>query len=73
MNLRNEIAKTIMRGIEKHEHESMQNYDPDAMHRIADEVVAMLMTKLTGHHWKAQFHPTLVGPANFTNDGELYE
>jgi hypothetical protein len=70
MAIRNDIAKAIIRGLDKHDPDL--NYDPDAIHRVADEVVAMLMSQLTGHNWTPEFHARLVGPAVFKSDGELY-
>lgn len=69
MNLRTDIAKAIMRTFDN---ENI-DYDPDMLHRAADEVIADLMSKLTGQHFKAVHHPTIVGPAKFESDGYIYE
>lgn len=65
------MAKAVMTSLDE-DHGYGDNYDPDACYRTADRVAAEILSELTGYHYKAEFHPTIIGPARFTNDGEYY-
>jgi len=80
MSLREDIRQAIMKGIDEDDRPNPENLptmkdtlDPDTCGRCADEVVAMLMSKLTGQHFETKFHPRIIGPAQFVSDGEIYE
>lgn len=70
--LRADIAAAITRGFSFHDPELAPRLNPDAVHAVADEVIAVRMAALTGYAWVAEHHPRIIGPAIFTNDGELY-
>lgn len=76
MPLRDDIAKAIIKGFEEDvrpgEAESMA-FDPDTCWRAADEVVAMLMSKLTGQLFEAEFSKHVIGAARFVTDGQVYD
>jgi len=79
MALREDIRQAIMKGIDEDDRPiadgevTMKDVlDPDTCGRVADEVVAVLMSKLTGQHFETRFHKTIIGPASFVY-GEIYE
>ncbi len=47
MSLRTEIGKAIVKAFNEDTHHVM-DFDPDTCYRAADEVVALLMSRLTG-------------------------
>jgi len=72
MSLRTEIGKAIVKAFNEDTHHVM-DFDPDTCYRAADEVVALLMSRLTGQRFEAVFHPRVIGPAKFESDGEIYD
>lgn len=70
-NLRIRMAKAVMKSLDI-DHEMGENYDPDMCYRTADRVTAEILSELTGYHYKAEFHPNIIGPAQFVHDGEYY-
>lgn len=71
-NLRTQIGKAIIKAYDEDPNVA-GDYDPDLCYRAADEVIAVLMSRLTGQHFRAVFHPNIVGPARFVSNGEIYE
>ena len=38
-----------------------------------DEVIAIIMSNLSGQHFKTKFHPSIIGAAEIYSDGILYD
>lgn len=80
MSLREDIRLAIMKGIDEDDRSNPEGLttmkdclDPDTCGRCADEVIAVLMSKLTGQHFNAIFNRNVIAPAQFTSDGFIYD
>jgi hypothetical protein len=78
-SLREEIRLAIMKGIDDDDRINPEGgvtmkdcLDPDTCGMCADEVIAVLMSALTGQHFKTKFHPSILGRAEFVSDGQIY-
>lgn len=81
MSLRKDIADAIMRGIDsdnrpkEYENEATMRdvLDPDTCYMAADEVIATLMSKLSGQHFRAEKPNGVIGAASIVSDGIIYD
>lgn len=73
VSLRKEIGLAIVKAFNRTHEKHNINFDPDTCYEAADEVIAVLMSRLTGQHFEAKFHPSIIEPAQFISDGEIYE
>lgn len=80
MSLRKDIADAIIRGIDNDPRSVTEGeivmrdcLDPDTCYMAADEVIATLMSKLTGQHFTTEKPKGFLGPAKFTSDGIIYD
>lgn len=64
-DLRTEIGLAILKAFERTYSKYNVNYDPDTCYEAADEVIALLMSNLTGETYVAIFSKTTIGPARF--------
>lgn len=65
MGSRDKIGRAIVKAFEDDYLQHGTSYDPDTCYRAADEVIAVLLSELTGEPMVARFHPLIIGPAEF--------
>lgn len=70
-DLRDKIGKAMLRRFEHAYQTYSENYNPDTVWDAADEVVAELVSELTGQTATVKRHPRIIGSMGIELDPEV--